>query len=337
MTNVIVSAPGKAVLCGEYAVLQGAPAVSLAIDRRARVRLRSSHDEFHTLSTPGYVSGSWRFRATPESTVEWLDEPPAEGLGLFEETWRAAAGGRRSSLSITIDSREFFDSQSGHKLGFGSSAAVTAALVAALGDPGSRTPACWPLAREVHRAFLGGRGSGVDVATSCHGGLITYTKGCDRTPPRQRWPEGLAFRFFYSGQPADTFAAISDLEASPADAASCSALAAAASAAAGVWAAGDAEEVLDATRLYTDALQQFNVAHDLGIFDAGHDTLVELAGSVGTVYKPCGAGGGDIGIVLATSVADIDHFQREAEGYGFVSLDVQPDDDGVKEEAGTTA
>jgi phosphomevalonate kinase len=95
------------VLSGEYAVLDGAPAVCAAVNRRAIVRLDRSPDGQCHVSTPGY-SGEDRF-----SIVD------------------AVCGGTRPSLSIALDTRFF--SAEGQKTGIGSSAALTVALVAALG------------------------------------------------------------------------------------------------------------------------------------------------------------------------------------------------------------
>ena len=67
-TTVVASAPGKAVLCGEYAVLDGAPAVCMALDRRARVTVTPFEGDWNRVSAPGYsaVEGlipcSWRER-----------------------------------------------------------------------------------------------------------------------------------------------------------------------------------------------------------------------------------------------------------------------------------
>jgi phosphomevalonate kinase len=46
----------------------------------------------------------------------------------------------------------------------------------------------------------------------------------------------------------------------------------------------------------------------LGIFDAGHAELVTAAEAAGLVYKPCGAGGGDVGILLGDDAAAVDSF-----------------------------
>src|SRR6187399_1645531 len=39
LMSLAVRAPGKAIVCGEYAVLEGAPAISIAIDRYVVARL----------------------------------------------------------------------------------------------------------------------------------------------------------------------------------------------------------------------------------------------------------------------------------------------------------
>ena len=48
------SAPGKIVLAGEYAVLWGAPAVCMAVDRRAMATVDHRADGLCHVTTPGF-------------------------------------------------------------------------------------------------------------------------------------------------------------------------------------------------------------------------------------------------------------------------------------------
>ena len=98
---------------------------------------------------------------------------------------------------------------------------------------------------------------------------------------------------------------------------------------AAAWSSGDSRQILKAFPGYIDALRQFSIDRDLGVFDAGHEGLVHLASGNGIVYKPCGAGGGDIGIVLAASEAAVSEFCGEAHQQGFRNLDIALEVEGV--------
>ena len=334
MTGLHISAPGKAVLCGEYAVLRGAPALSMAVNRRARVCLSPSADQYHNFTAPGFANGRWRFRAGADGRVEWLDQPPGRGFRLLEEAFKACVRGELAPISVSVDTGEFFDPQSGDKLGFGSSAAATVALVAGLLRRDKTTADLCAVARSVHRSIQCGRGSGVDVATSCHGGVIRFRSDDVETPVAQAWPAGLEFRFLYSGRSADTLAALGKLDDTSSADEPWRMLVSAAEESSAAWAAGNREDILDSLRRYTKCLSQFSDAYKLGVFSAGHDTMVDLATTVGAVYKPCGAGGGDIGIALASSIDDIEFFCGRAREHGFIPLKVKPDKNGVAKDSG---
>ncbi|HEX7719131.1 MAG TPA: hypothetical protein VF389_04940, partial [Woeseiaceae bacterium] len=62
MKEVMMSAPGKAVLCGEYAVLDGAPAIVMAVNCRARVKLQSTNEASHSLALQDRDASPFRFR-----------------------------------------------------------------------------------------------------------------------------------------------------------------------------------------------------------------------------------------------------------------------------------
>ena len=121
--KVEASAPGKLVLSGEYAVLAGAPAIVMAVNRRVTCRL-----------TEGRGAG-WRFVSSGHVADVALDKasvfaaPPATLPGvvrhLIDETVAP------ESFEVRIDSSACY--LAGKKLGVGSSAAVVVALAAALG------------------------------------------------------------------------------------------------------------------------------------------------------------------------------------------------------------
>ena len=212
---------------------------------------------------------------------------------------------------MSIDSGEFFDPSSGLKLGIGSSAAVATALTQALycvANEAAGPADGFLTARDAHAAFQGGHGSGVDIAASFSGGLIAFRQGIVTPPPNLTWPGGLFCRFLWSGQPTCTTGKLHKLRDATHAGDSMSLLRLAAEEVASTWAGGAVERIIDSFRNYVRTLRQFSVDHDLGIFDAGHEEIGRAAGDVDLSYKPCGAGGGDVGIVFGTDDAVLDSF-----------------------------
>lgn len=320
MTLICSSAPGKLVLSGEYAVLDGAAAISMAVDRRAIVTIVPRDGDSHAVKAPGFSDSESLFTGD-SGALSW--QVGGEDLALFEQVWRATGMSSHEPLSFTLDTGAF--REDGIKTGVGSSAALTAALAAAMsaisGADGAGT------ARRAHGEFQGGSGSGVDVATSLAGGVVEYRIG-DDTGFSVAWPEGLHYAVFWSGVAADTRSKLEQLQQQPATVAR-TALAAAAEQFAVVFREGSGPRIIDELSDYTNALRQFDVESGLGIFDAGHAHLADSAAAHGAVYKPCGAGGGDVGIAVAVAKDSLASFTDLAVTLGFRRLEMNLDLQGV--------
>lgn len=319
------SAPGKVVLSGEYAVLDGAPAICMAVNRRARVTIANSDDKHHSVTAPGFSDAHGLFQVENGEPV-WLAD--GDEFGLVGDVWRTANATVSRSLSIVLDTREFMDAKSNVKLGVGSSAALTVALSAALCEVAATDADAADIAFAAHRQLQQGLGSGVDVACSSLGGLIEYSMGGGRGS-QMAWPEGLVFSLLWSGASANTGAKLQQLGRS-ATQPSRAALSKASGRIANAWRNGSARSILDEYADYTAVLRDFSIDHELGIFDAGHAELVDAASAAGLVYKPCGAGGGDVGIILADNDADISTFVEQAKAGHFRALDMGIDDHGLQ-------
>lgn len=321
MSTIRASAPGKILLTGEYAVLFGAPAVVAAVDCRAEVSLCDSDKS--VLHTRGYKDGHWPFSSGTDGIVFSSAD---DQFSLFEAAY--LANNPRRPLDIELDTRAFADPVSSLKYGLGSSAALTVALVAAL-NAGSSTQDLLQMALTCHRNFQGGIGSGADIAAAVCGGVIEYRMGAE--PISTGLPADLQLQLFWSGQPASTTGKVSKLQQGLGDFTAEAALQRL------LQAAGDAAEhwrngvdVLAELSRYTGALRGFDDAHDVGIFAAGHDRLHDHAAELGLLYKPCGAGGGDIGVLFTLQGEDTSGFERFAAERGFRRLDHRPGDSGVK-------
>ncbi len=322
--STVASAPGKIVLCGEYAVLDGAPAICMAIDKRARAEVAHADADVQTVRTSGYVEGEWKFLIMVDGSFEWLgDEPPAGSLDLLNEVRNTM--GINGNFDIRMDTAELLDPVSGSKLGLGSSAALTVALVTAFSDVTNRAGLAATDAAEAHRRLQHGRGSGVDVAASLAGGVIEYRMRDSGAGQPVTWPAGLEYALLWSGRPVSTSEKLTKLDEARSgrqSGTSVARLCEASESAAACWSAGETIELLEALHRYTDALMEFDVDHDLGIFDAGHHELADAAVKRELVYKPCGAGGGDIGVVFATDKAAVAKFTNLAGESGYRLLDI---------------
>ena len=161
MNAITVSAPGSLMLLGEHAVLHGFRSVVCAIDRRIETTL-----------TP-----------LPESVLEIESAMGSYSAPLLElsidDRFRfilAAVESVRTNLKtgIRITIQAEFDAH----VGFGSSAAVTVSVTAALSvlsyGAFSESRELFQLAlNTVHQ--VQGCGSGADVAASVYGGTVGYT------------------------------------------------------------------------------------------------------------------------------------------------------------------
>jgi phosphomevalonate kinase len=343
--SVAASAPGKLVLLGEYAVLAGAPALVMAANRRARVRVTAADDSCCTFESRGGASGTTRYvraggrwRAGSGAALPLVDAVLNE---LDAELDLAHA----PAFSAELDTSAFTepaDDASRHKLGLGSSAALTVAFASALAEYTARLsgrPDRW-IGRliAVHRRFQGGRGSGLDVAASLSGGVISYRmNGAVESPAvsSRPLPDSFHLLCIWSGRPASTDAALRRLdhwrdEEPRAHARALGELAEIAVAADRSALAGDAGALVEAVSAYAGCLRRFGAASGIDIYGAGHERLAELAHEHGAVYKPCGAGGGDVGIACCDDAAALDALRVSVGDAGFRALALAVDPLGLQ-------
>jgi len=291
-------------------VLDGAPAICMAVNRRAHVSITSSDKDCHSVSAAGF-----------SDAVGGLDDFP-----LLDAVWQELQPEVSGYLNIMLDSSTFVVKDAG-KIGIGSSAALTVALAAALDRLANNTSDVRRAAMAAHRRLQGGAGSGADIACCLTGGLIEYRMGEDMDLARD-WPEGLSYALLWSGVAADTSERLRKL-ASVDAAESRAELNAASQGVAQAWRGCRTDDIIPALRGYTAVLRTFDVDHELGIFDAGHAELADLATTSELVYKPCGAGGGDLGIVIGSNEAEVATFVESAGEVGFTAMDLGIDATGL--------
>ena len=329
--SVSTSAPGKVILSGEYAVLDGAPAIVMAVDRRARVTVFPGDGDWHRVSAPGLIEGEIEFSVDDAGDLRpngSTTQDSSVDLSLVGQVLKSVGVSAANPLTLDLDTRPFFHEETGLKLGFGSSAALAVALTRAL-MPEEALPAIARTALAAHRAWQDGRGSGADIAAAVHGGILAYRVTSGFPVEALRWPENLCFALLWSGHAAGTRDRIEAFRESQRRHGAATSLDRAAGEMLATWRRGDGAGILDALARYVQVLLAFDVDRHLGIFDAGHRVLAEAAGGA-VVYKPCGAGGGDIGIALALKEGDLHEFVEMAQSIGFERLDVLPDARGVE-------
>lgn len=342
-----LSAPGKLVLLGEYTVLFGHPAIVVAVDRRARVTLSATRDNSFQVTAPGITDQPVRFDLTDEGTPRWIEGEGSRHMGLVASVLSsmAAAGLLEPSdiapFSAVLDTSAFFESKASGpaKLGLGSSAALTVSLASAIArwsghDELLQSPLEWLRALvRLHRDYQHGRGSGIDLAASLIGGVLLYQLddggGVLRADPISL-PDDLVVRFVWTGRSADTRGYLDRLSAamrSDHEAVRRSLDDLGAVAAAGVEALieGRAGDFLVAADAACGGMERLGHACGMAIVSDVHRDLRRLAKQAGVAYKPSGAGGGDIGLLLTDDPDRADAAALTMRRFGYSPLDASID------------
>ena len=291
-------APGKLLIAGEFAVLEGAPALVIAINRHATATL---------VSTP--------FKSTSEPSP--LHLAVAEVLQTDQE----------QVSRLNIDTSTLFEK--GRKLGLGSSSAACAAAVAALNPASTSRDQTFELATHAHRRLQSGLGSAFDVAASTYGGALVYTQGA--RPMRVNLPAGLFWKAFSWNRSASTLRAIERWR----NVQSHSQLLQAACNLPRSIQSG-AADLFDSIWEFQQRLLALDRAYSLGIASAQQHELAARAEALTTehrvLFKQSGAGGGDVSIAISTSAGTLKAFSNIAVQSGLKPLELDIDMQGVVRE-----
>lgn len=304
--NETASAPGKMMLSGEYAVLDGAPALVAALQRRATVRVVS---------------------ADRDDIARGLDHPEprfpevAATRALAERELGFALEGE-----LAVDVSELRGEEV--KLGLGSSAAAAAATAALMFAHAGRTAtpeALFDLAIRGHEE-VAPQGSGADVASAVHGGAIHYLAPIRQVRP-VLWPMGLVASVVFTGQAASTrelvgrVKALRETDRGRYDR-GMRRLTHGAVELAKAFEAADVPAIVEAADDYGKAMGALGAAAGTPIVEERLTRIAELARDAGGAAKPSGAGGGDVAIAFFSDLDASDSFAKTCASEGFEVLDV---------------
>ncbi len=332
------SAPGKLVLVGEYAVLDGAPAIAAAIDVRARARVLATAGAesvfFDALSGQAYY-----FVIDGSNGLHWIGEQPGANGAILEAVISSCSEHSTlfddgPSFRVSMNTDDFFTHLGGRwtKLGVGSSAAVLVALVGALVtelnlvmSPEELLAVC----HTAHRRFQGGLGSGADIATAVHGGVVAVRRGTEPetvSADGRGWPSGLSALPIWSGVSASTPELLVRFETFRADHPDqyrrhLRRLKVLAEQACVAWSEQSVIDVLSALAGYDEALRTLDDDAQIGINTEPHIRIRQLVERHGAVYKTAGAGGGDLGLALSDSPAVIEAVRADCVNDGIAMLE----------------
>jgi phosphomevalonate kinase len=331
-----VSAPGKLVVAGEYAVLEGHPALVAGVSKRARATYENDDAPFRL---SGMGLGPFVVEQTEGGVVFSGDARdslvlPRSVLGVLVRHGVTLP----STGHLSLHSRAFLARSRGVKLGLGSSAAVAVALTGALVDDIRNRERIFALALEGHLAFSGGRGSGIDVAASTMGGLTRFerTQHGPVIASAPHIPRALAVIVAFAGHAQNTRTFVDAVKAlKQDDEARYRALLLAIREGTDALLSsclqrdgGAFLRAVDACRLAMGALGE---SASIDIVSGPHRAIADVAASCGGAAKPSGAGGGDVSLVF------VPHDERDAcssrlTDAGFLVVDVRLFSAGVRED-----
>ena len=301
-------------LFGEYAVLDGAPALVAAVGR--------------------YAVGSG-VEGEAAELARWTAEAHAVELDAEDGAKNAAP-----ATAFEVDTSALREGEV--KLGLGSSAAACVAGAALVvhrqgeslaGDVARRR--IFRVARAVHDRMQGERGSGADIAASIEGGLLRYETADGGRWAHTRLPAQQRLVFVPTGVAASTRILVGRVRelrgVNPtAYGRRLGVLGELARELTRELSQRSAGDVCLFVHAYAAQLEALGREAGIAIVSEPHRRIGEIARAQGCAAKPSGAGGGDISVVFCPNAASAAAVRGALAEGGFPPIELNPDELGVR-------
>lgn len=324
------TAPGKVFLSGEYLALEGGSAIILSTKQRSRVSIED-HKKPYNLFYSSALDQYFEFSVNDHFEVDWVENDP-QSFGLFISLAICELKIKPSKALISIDTNEFYSS--GKKIGLGSSASIASAIINVLDEYFNlqlSESAKIQKAVNIHALSQDNFGSGLDVIASCadSGVVECNLKMANEHKWRSlKWPSDLYIKGVITSDQSSTkmmiekynrgkdsnqiffnklYSEINHLLNQISTA----------------WDTQNSAKIIELMQTYNTFINQLNEKFNLGIFTDEHKRLIELARSADIFYKPSGAGGGDLGLVITNSEKKLTHFLSVLSDSNFPVIDLR--------------
>ena len=322
MKNEIkVSIPGKIVISGEYAVLDGSPAIVSTRKEKANITIQKS-EKNHNIYSTSALEDIYPFKIENDSNVVWLEEDPGEFGSLIKHAFKILQPKLKQKLHIAIDSSKFFrirKDRTAIKLGIGSSAAVSVGITRALSQYQEILTLPENLlaqANSIHQALQGKEGSGIDITCSfVDQGVIECTKNSvnNNNWSILSWPNGLHLKVLSTSQDGSTkrlvknYRRASNLYPKEFKSAQNQFLDITQNLSS-AWKSEDVDLIICLLRAYDAQIKKLDKIGAIGIYTQAHTEIQNIASRYNVFYKPSGAGGGGIGLAISSSMDALNDF-----------------------------
>ncbi len=335
-------APGKLIIIGEYAVLYGSESLVTSVDRYCKVTVKSSITEESIFRAKNIPGSEFRFRLDDQSELEFLT-PVLSDLTFAQHAVQHVYqflkdnGLKFHPCVITADTSDFYHRLTGSKLGLGSSAAFSVAILKALLEFNNYTVSpdnLFKMSHDVHFTAQGKKGSGIDIAASVFGSILKYKMVIA--------PDGvvkvnknsdLYMIYIWSGEAASTSDMLETLnifqQSNPQifselinklkDLANqgCQSY------------STDTKAFLDIVKEYYLQMKIMGEKAGIPIISKNHCDIAEEVMNLGAVYKPSGAGGGDLGIAFCSSETIYQDLHKKLVSKNIDVMDISAEEMGV--------
>ncbi|GAA5521379.1 hypothetical protein LQ318_06500 [Aliifodinibius salicampi] len=346
-STITVKTPGKLILLGEYAVLEQAPALVATVNKFCTIKLRPSQNDVFRIEAPNLDIPDFSFLLSEKGDISLTNghtELQRNQLNFVLSVLkyiRQKLDKNVPAFDISIDTADFFHPISGKKMGLGSSAALTVALLSAIEELLNSTFSStdfFQKALHAHRYAQGKIGSGVDIAASSTGGIIQYRmpeliEGTNEEIQQVHWPNDLYMLSIWTDKSVSTRTMVRKMrtfrmketamykgimnEMADLSEAGCRA-----------FRLGNTKKFLDVIEAFGNIERKLTNHSKADIFSSVHEQIAKIVINKGGYYKPSGAGGGDIGTAFCRSSETCKSISEAIEESSFelLNLSVQTED-----------